>query len=683
MAKRPRGKQAGRLAKRAKELGNIDKQLGSNSWDSLSGNGESYDYENRPRSFKQLEEDNVERLPVKTQEGKIHRVITKSQKKKRPEEVVESEEDDSEDDDDAEEEEFEGFEDQEDESSDDETGGPGFDLHAATLHIKETIASAAESLNEDPEENITKLRELKDLLARTKHFKLKRIILLSMVTIFKSLIPGYRIRPLTEMEKKEKVTKEVKRLRNFEEMLVSNYSSYVSTLTELSKKGQKAEIGTVKYTLAATSVNCACELLLAVPYFNFRNDLITILVKKLSYKNADQTFSKCISTIETIFQNDFEGHVSFDVVRMITKMIKSRHYKVLPEVLNTLLHLRLLMELEGQADLEKVQLAHEDEAREEAHKLKKKDRVHLSKKERKKRKEQKEIEKEHQKAETAVSVEERERIQGETLKLVFILYFNILKERSKDLLGVTLEGLAKFSHLINADFFGDLLEVLRELIIERQQNVQADGSTTFKESSTREALLCTVTAFTLLQGQYKKRQMESMNLDLAFFVSHFFSSLFTVAMNPDIELNYKSLRIEDELLDEKQKKPKINVSTEMELVVRSLESIFFLQKTVNRHRVQAFAKRLAMMVPHLPEKSAIAALRILDRLNKRYTTQLSGLYSSDDRVANGVFQPLVDDPEQCNSEAATIWETILLEKHYSPVVAKASKVIPKTFKNSS
>lgn len=79
-------------------------------------------------------------------------------------------------------------------------------------------------------------------------------------------------------------------------------------------------------------------------------------------------------------------------------------------------------------------------------------------------KERKAVEKEIVQVDTTVSHEERDRIQAETLKLVFVTYFRILKIRSLNLIGAVLDRLARYAYLINQDFFGDLLEVLKDLI---------------------------------------------------------------------------------------------------------------------------------------------------------------------------------------------------------------------------
>ena len=675
MAKRLRGKAAEKIEKRAKTRLEGDQSLATSHWTALENEvsdqedladnweDDEQDYESRPRTF--VDNDHVERLPVKTADGKIQRVI--GAKGVIPRNEQEEAEEESDEESEAEED-VDADEDMEDEEEDEEESIPEEQL---LLTAQEQIADAAELLNEEPEEHVGKLRELRNLINNTKSTKVKQITILSLAPLFKGLIPGYRIRPLTDVERKEKVSKDVRKLREFEETLVVNYKEYINILSALSKRGRSAPPGSPANLLATAAIMASCDLLEGVPHFNFREDLISILVDKLSRKTIDVPFVKTINTIKNIFTADEEGHVSFEVVKIISKMVKARKYNVHESVIDSFLYLRLLTELGAKASMDTVD-------RPEEPKIKKKDRAHLTKKQRKQRKEEKKIEEEMRKAETAVSAEEKERIQGETLKLIFILYFNILKERSTSLMPSTLEGLAKFSHLVNSEFFGDLLEVLRELILERHV-WSIDGELKFKESMTREALLCIVTAFTLLSGQLG----ESMNLDLSFFINHFYSALYSLSLNPDLEFSHKTLRLDDPLKKAAagpeigEFKRKVNISTEMEMVVKAIEFIFFRQRQVGKLRVEAFAKRLMIASLHMPERSAIAALRILDKMTKKFPT-LSALFATDDRVANGIYRMEVDQPEHSNPEAATIWETVFLEKHYASSVSKAAALVPKS-----
>lgn len=109
--------------------------------------------------------------------------------------------------------------------------------------------------------------------------------------------------------------------------------------------------------------------------------------------------------------------------------------------------------------------------------------------------------------------------QTETLKLLFALYFRILKNpRPSPLLPAALSGISKFAHLVNIDFFKDLLKVLKDLIsLESDQFEDSDNEAAQPTSGgldgVQHRLLCIVTAFELLSGQGK------ISLLLSSFVS--------------------------------------------------------------------------------------------------------------------------------------------------------------------
>lgn len=86
--------------------------------------------------------------------------------------------------------------------------------------------------------------------------------------------------------------------------------------------------------------------------------------------------------------------------------------------------------------------------------------------------------------------------QTETLKIIFALYFRVVKlNQNSDLLAPALEGLARYAHLINVDFFKDVLDNLRRLMQGQE------GGENQIQITVREQLLCISTAFELLSGQ--------------------------------------------------------------------------------------------------------------------------------------------------------------------------------------
>jgi nucleolar complex protein 3 len=59
---------------------------------------------------------------------------------------------------------------------------------------------------------------------------IRQLTILSQLAVFKDIIPGYRIRPLTEIEKAEKVSQMVAQTRDWEQGLVSVYQAYLQLL---------------------------------------------------------------------------------------------------------------------------------------------------------------------------------------------------------------------------------------------------------------------------------------------------------------------------------------------------------------------------------------------------------------------------------------------------------------------
>jgi nucleolar complex protein 3 len=59
---------------------------------------------------------------------------------------------------------------------------------------------------------------------------IRKLSILSQLAIFKDIIPGYRIRSLTDIEKAEKVSQMVARTRDWEQGLVAVYQTYLRLL---------------------------------------------------------------------------------------------------------------------------------------------------------------------------------------------------------------------------------------------------------------------------------------------------------------------------------------------------------------------------------------------------------------------------------------------------------------------
>jgi nucleolar complex protein 3 len=617
------------------------------------------DYETKPRVNKKKDKENG-RLPIKTADGRIEKLHVPVA------EVVDAE--------------------QVETDSDAtlqavaEEVKPQIPVKQQILEAKEELARIASLINENPEEHVGGLRALSQFSA-SKNITIKKLALATQLAVFKDIIPGYRIRPIGENDMTEKISKDVRKLRAFEQGLVASYQAYVKTL---SKCAGLAASGTsdALISLGTVAISCACALLLAVPHFNFRGDLVKILVDKLSSRKVDSNFSKCRETLESLFRDDEDGTASLDAVTMLCKMIKGKNYNINESVLNTFLHLRLLSEFSSKGSQNQIDKPEKEEFQGKQLKQKK---VFRTKKERKLMKERKVVEKEFKEADAIVSHEERDRMQAESLKLVFVTYFRILKARSGNLMGAVLEGLAKYAHLINQDFFGDLLEALKELTAQAEAlQIEVDGEDATEaeldaaavRDSTREALLCIITAFALLEGQDAAKAATSLSLDLSFFTTHLYRSLHALALNPDIELSSKSLHLPDPTDGASQlpknNTTKVNVKTTSVLLIRSLSSTLLPRQTPPV-RVAAFTHQLISAALHMPERTSTAVLGIMNQVARMHGRKIAGMWNTEERKGDGEFDALLQEVEGSNPFAGTVWQGELLRLHYAESVRSGLK----------
>lgn len=649
------------------------------------------DYERRPRKLGKKEKEPT-RLPIKTAEG-VQRV-------EEPE--PEAEESDSflgtsSDEDDEDEAQEDGM--SEDEEEEEEEEAPKIPLKVQIIQAKEELAKLATLINEDPEEHIGSFKTMAEMVEKGSHVTIKKLALASQVAVYKDVIPGYKIRPLGDEDNSVKLSKEVRKIRKFEQTLLNGYKNFVQTLSDLTKPTKKDQEA-VDPSLKIVAVTCACNLLLAVPHFNFRGELLKIVVNRLAKRQVDADFDKCRETLEDVFHKDEDGVVSLEAVRLLSKVMKAKEYRINESVLDTFLHLRLLSEFSSKASRDRVDKPEDNEIQGK----KKQKKEFRTKRERKVEKERKAVEKDMKEADALVSHEAREKNQAETLKLVFGNYFRILKLRIPSLMGPVLEGLAKYAHLINQDFFGDLLEALKDLIghADRSEMEEEFGQEEGEEESGkaqpptkardsyREALLCTVTAFALLEGQDVSKAAATLHLDLSFFIKHLYRSLYSYSINPDIEYNpSKSLRLPDpdsrEANDsestesQRRSKNKVNFQTPTVLLLRCLQSTLLSRAhgIPPPIRLGSFTKRLMTTSLQVPEKSAIATLSLLNQVTKHHSRRIAPLWNSEERKGDGVFNPYATDIEATNVFAGNVWEGELLRMHYCPQVRDAAMGIEK------
>ncbi|KAM5586743.1 nucleolar complex-associated protein 3 [Rosa sericea] len=517
---------------------------------------------------------------------------------------------------------------------------------------KHKLAELGIALLADPEANIKSLKDMLQICKDRDHAIVK-LGLLSLLAVFKDLIPGYRIRLPTEKELEMKVSKDVKKMRLYESTLLNTYKAYLQRLAALEKQPSFQHV----------AFRCICTLLDAVPYFNFRESLLGIVIKNIS--SSDDVVRKlCCSTVKSLFTNEGKhgGEATVEAVRLIANYVKARNCQLHPDSIEVFLSLSFYEDL-GRA-------AKEDDKNKAKNKRGKKRKDHEDprqmKENDKKRSRQEQLIKTREEVAAdykAVAytpdVLERRRMQTETLSAVFETYFRILKHTMQSsaarseanislstgasepypLLAPCLQGLGKFSHLIDLDFMSDLINSLRKL---------ASGGGDTDQTSERcskcltvsERLRCCIVAFKVM-----KSNLDALNVDL----QDFFVQLYNII------LEYRPGRDQGEVLAE------------------ALKIMLCEDRQHDMQKAAAFVKRLATFSLCFGSAESMAALVTLKHLllkNVKCRNLLendAGGGSVSGLIAK--YHPEASDPNLSGALASVLWELNLLSKHYHPGVS--------------
>ncbi|KAJ6496645.1 nucleolar complex-associated protein-domain-containing protein [Mycena vitilis] len=618
-------------------------------------------YETAPRkrrpSWESPPDQGIQKLPIKLADGRIQKTGTKLKQMPTSEDTDEDENEDKDEEPEAPR--------REDVSTGARFGRPavvdviGNKSRAARVQgAKDQIASICQEIMADPENSLGLLRRLHTFslaeISTPSHPEpvpndviIRKLAILSQLAVFKDIIPGYRIRALTDKEKAEKVSQMVSRTRDWEQGLVVVYQTHLRALeAELKERTELADI----------ALNSMCTLVTELTHFNFRVNLMSCIVARLSKKSWDKASDQCLDAIIKVFRADLTGVASLEIVRLLNRMVKEKRFNIHPRVLSCLLHLRLKTELgvrsseshTDKPDAPKRSSYGKDAARRA--KGKSTAQPHLSKKARKVLKEKKEIDREFREAEAEVDKEERAVTHTETLKLLFVLYFRIIKNpRPTPLLPAALQGISKYAHLVNIDFFKDLLKVLKELIARESEDEDEEEDEVDVSKDVQQRLQCIVTAFELLSGQG-----EALNIDLSDFILRLYALILPLSMAD----------------------PGIGPA---DMLFRAL-NIVFSPRTFGAAappwRAAAFAKRLLTAALHWPPASALRALEFVGGLLAK-DGQLAALLTTEERAMDGAYRADVDDPQLCNPFGTCFWELVALGgQHWDARVrAEAQKVM--------
>ncbi|KAJ1343936.1 hypothetical protein BSLG_001486 [Batrachochytrium salamandrivorans] len=402
---------------------------------------------------------------------------------------------------------------------------------------RERLASAASQLIENPEANIGELKAL-HRISKTSDSRIIKLALLTELTVFKDIIPG------------------------------SDDNS----------------------SIPGVALLCLCDLLKSVPHFNFRLNIMTVVMSSLQRVKIP---AKPVLMQSNSYQSLRKRRIKF------------------ARIIKTFLSLRLLDELQVESD-GGIRKSHPSKKRKLHGQV-----PYVSKKMRKINRAHAEVDEELHEAEATVDRAERQKLHSETLKHVFA-YFRILKEAPESPLVLpALEGLGKFSHLINIDFFNDLVAAIKRYA-------------------------CIILTISIWAWNYR----EASRL--------VYSALNRLSLAP-LKSTFRPFKIG--------------------LMLLVLEIMFQRPQDMAINRVASFVKRLSTVALNLTDNASIAALSVVHKIIMRLP-RLHSLLDGEETIGSGVYKPYVQDVDLCNPFATSLWElTIMAESHYHPAVRKAASMV--------
>ncbi|KAK9294565.1 hypothetical protein QLX08_010869 [Tetragonisca angustula] len=491
------------------------------------------------------------------------------------------------------------------------------------------IGLLSSSLLEMPEakcDNFKTLLELMEEVNPEVYITVRKLATVSLLEVFKDLLPSYQI--LQIQQEGVRLKKETLALQNYEATLLRYYRQYLQKLEKMTnilrrKKGDTRQIKKQEIELGKVAVKCMCDLLTTHSYFNYSINIANFLIPLLDNKDkfVRQEVLKCISQV---FKEDQRAELSLKIVRKLNQYIKLKAHSVHSEVLSVLLFLRI-----KDVNLDKEK---EEETKQKKLMSHKQRILALSKRERKKNKKLEQVEKELLETKAEENKQSKQKLLTEITSVVFTIYFRILKQvPNSKILSICLEGLAKFAHCINLDFYQDLVTAIDKLMEEGNINL-------------KDQLHCIQCVFTLLSGQGS-----ALNLDPYRFYAHLYKTLLNIHCG--------------------------KTHPEMEILIKILiQALIHRRKRVTQSRLVAFIKRIAILTLQLQHNSALGILGIIKQSMQLGKT-LDILLDTDYSTGDGFYQAELEEPEYCNAHCSALWELTALQRHYHSVVQKMAKNI--------
>ena len=309
---------------------------------------------------------------------------------------------------------------------------------------RRTLAESAAHRLDTSGESEANIADLFECM-RSERRDVAELAVLSALLVFKDIAPDYRIKAADGND--HRLKKETKKQRDFERSLLHAYQQYLHLLERWVQEGLGRARNPVqrwhdKAAMGLSALRCECELIRALPHFNFRSSLLKSIVTRAS-QPCKIVADMCQASLRKMFEDDVGGELTFETVCLVAGSLKEINYKVDPSYIEVLHSMVLSTKAEMGA-----------RARKE-----------IKRGRRKIRRMGDDVDANLAESDATNIERYRKKFQVDSLQELSLIYFRIIKRKvGASLIPAALTGLGKITHLVNLETIEDLLAVLKSMV---------------------------------------------------------------------------------------------------------------------------------------------------------------------------------------------------------------------------
>eukprot|EP01061_Rhynchopus_euleeides_P029899 TRINITY_DN4952_c0_g1_i4.p1 TRINITY_DN4952_c0_g1~~TRINITY_DN4952_c0_g1_i4.p1 ORF type:complete len:192 (+),score=34.81 TRINITY_DN4952_c0_g1_i4:78-653(+) len=149
--------------------------------------------------------------------------------------------------------------------------------------------------------------------------------------VFIDILPGYKIKEMTEAEKSQMKSKDVRSLQDVEQKILFYYRKFLGNLVGLAhKKSEEAQF---------MAVSCLCELLPVAQDFNYGSQIIDTVVDRANSRHPRLSHI-CVQAIRELLSAPHATDAVLSCLQCISDSVKDRQSAVNHRLLASLVCVR-------------------------------------------------------------------------------------------------------------------------------------------------------------------------------------------------------------------------------------------------------------------------------------------------------------------------------------------------------